>query len=84
MSKEIKEMKFDSLQMTIPDLTIPDLTIPDLVKTYSVEKQKEIYDYLSEMNEHEKKAYEIAVNHLGTSFNIYRSNGFLNWKKDKK
>ena len=79
MSKEIKEMKFDSLQMTIPDLTIPDL-----VKTYSVEKQKEIYDYLSEMNEHEKKAYEIAVNHLGTSFNIYRSNGFLNWKKDKK
>jgi len=36
------------------------------------------------MDDHEKKAYEIAVHHLGTSFNIYRSNGFISWKKSKQ
>jgi hypothetical protein len=36
------------------------------------------------MTEHERVAYEIAFNHLGTSFNVYRSNGFIDWKKSKK
>jgi hypothetical protein len=57
------------------------ITIPEVVKTYSQEKQDEIFKYLSTMTEQEKKAYEIAFNHLGTSFNIYRSNGFNDWKK---
>ena len=59
------------------------LTIPESIKIYSIEQQKEIFQYLSEMNEHEKKAYEIAFDHLVTSFNIYRSNGFISWKKSR-
>jgi hypothetical protein len=61
-----------------------NINIPESVNLYSIEQQKEIYEYLNEMNELEKKTYEIAVSHLGTSFNIYRSNGFVSWKKNKK
>jgi hypothetical protein len=60
------------------------LKIPTIVSSYSVEKQKEIFEYLSEMNEIERKGYEIAFNHLESSFDIYRSNGFIDWKKSKK
>jgi hypothetical protein len=33
-----------------------------------------------EQNETQKKAYLIAFHHLGSSFNIYKSNGFKEWK----
>jgi len=69
-----ESVSFDSLKLPIPEST----------KIYSHEQQKEMYQYLSEMCEHERKGYEIAVNHLGTSFNIYRSNGFISWKQSKK
>ena len=55
-----ESVSFDSLKLPIPEST----------KIYSHEQQKEMYQYLSEMCEHERKGYEIAVNHLGTSFNI--------------
>ena len=32
---------------------------------------------------HHKQAYLIAYNHLGSSFNIYKSNGFKEWKGKK-
>jgi hypothetical protein len=57
-----------------------NMKIPELVKTYPIEKQREIFQYLSELDELNKKAYEIAADHLGSSFNIYRSNGFKEWK----
>ena len=31
----------------------------------------------------EKKAYTIGKHHLGTSFNVVKSNGFVKWKKEK-
>lgn len=58
-----------------------DIPVPEIVHTYDETKQKEIYDYLSNLNETHKKAYLIAKSHLGTSFNIYKSNGFKEWKK---
>jgi hypothetical protein len=61
-----------------------NLTIPPSTMLYSHDQQKEMFQYLSEMNENERIAYEIAVNHLETSFNIYRSNGFIEWKKSKQ
>ena len=57
-----------------------DLPVPLSVCLYPYEKQKEIYDYLLKMDEHHKKAYLIAYNHLGTSFDILKSNGFKEWK----
>lgn len=71
MSQMSQEIDFNSLNMTITES----------IKLYSIEQQKEIFKYLTQMTDHEKKAYEIAVNHLGSSFNIYRSNGFISWKK---
>jgi hypothetical protein len=68
-----KEVDFKSLNLTIPKSTM----------LYSYDQQKEMFNYLSEMNENERVAYEIAVNHLESSFNIYRSNGFIEWKKSK-
>ena len=60
-----------------------NIKLPDLVKTYPLEKQKEILDYLNNLNECDRKAYEIALDHLGSSFNIYRSNGFKEWVQSK-
>ena len=41
-----------------------------------IEKQ-----YIASLNEKEKKAYEIAKNHLGSTFHLVKSNGFIQWKK---
>ena len=38
-------------------------------------------NYLISLNEKEKKAYEIARSHLGTTFHLMKSNGFIEWKK---
>lgn len=42
--------------------------------------REEYWNYLSDQ---EKKAFIIAKNHLGTSFNIEKSNGFNEWLKNK-
>lgn len=49
--------------------------------TYS----KEIVDrYLASLNEIEKIALKIALEDLGSSFNIEKSIGFLKWLKKNK
>ena len=58
------------------DLPIP---VPETIVNFSTEKQKEIYEYLKQLNEKDMIAYKIALDHLGTSFNIVRSNGFTEW-----
>ena len=59
-----------------------NIHIPSIIHSYDDIKQKEIYDYLTEImkDEQQKKAYVIAFQHLGSSFNIYKSNGFKEWK----
>jgi hypothetical protein len=39
--------------------------------------------YLATLNDREMKAYHIAVAHLGMSFTMEKSNGFLEWKKER-
>jgi hypothetical protein len=39
--------------------------------------------YLATLNDRELQAYHIAVDHLGMSFTMERSNGFRQWKKDR-
>ena len=39
--------------------------------------------YLATLNDREIQAYHIAVDHLGMSFTMERSNGFRQWKKDR-
>jgi len=69
----IDKLKFD-------DLGLP---IPTNITMFSEEEQNDIYQYLINLDEHQKKAYRIAYQHLGTSFHIMRSNGFQDWKKKK-
>ena len=49
------------------DFSSLNMKIPSIVKDYSIELQREIFEYLSEMNEIKKKAYEIAFDHLKSS-----------------
>ena len=56
-----------------------NIPIPEVVKTYPIEKQREIFEYLSEMDEINKVGYKIAFNHLESSFDICRSNGYKEW-----
>jgi len=41
-------------------------------------------EYINTLTEIEKKGYEIAKSHLGSSFSLKKSIGFKQWKKDNK
>lgn len=41
-------------------------------------------EYISQFDEKEKIAYYIAVEYLGSSFNLEKSIGFQKWLKKKK
>jgi hypothetical protein len=57
-------------------------SIPVSKETPEVIKRKEKVDeYVMSFNELEKKAYLIAKEHLGSSFNVSRSNGYHEWNK---
>jgi hypothetical protein len=71
-----EEVHFDLLKVKIK--------INDNVKLYSHDKQREIFNYLSELDEQNLKAYNIAFNQLESSFDIYRSVGFKKWQKLKQ
>jgi hypothetical protein len=38
--------------------------------------------YLNTLNEKEMRAYVIAKEHLGSSFDLSKSVGFIQWRKD--
>ncbi len=41
-------------------------------------------EYIHSLSEIEKKGYEIAKSHLGSSFSLKKSIGFKQWKKNNK
>ena len=47
-------------------------------------EQELIDKYIKSFSEKEKKAYDIAKEHLGMSFQIEKSNGYLTWKKKQE
>jgi hypothetical protein len=61
--------------------------IKDTTAKTSLEKEKEdllTSTYILQMNSKEKIAYEIAKDHLGTSFNLKKSIGYKEWLKKNK
>jgi competence protein ComGC len=40
-------------------------------------------EYIESLNPKQKKAYNIAKDHLGSSFDLIKSNGLIEWKKTK-
>jgi len=55
------------------------------IKYIKMETEKEIEtEYVKSLTEIEKKGYEIAKSHLGSSFSLKKSIGFKQWKKENK
>ena len=42
-----------------------------------------IQQYLAQLDDIQKKAHDIAKHHLGTSYNIAKSNGYMDWLKQQ-
>lgn len=58
------------------------LELPNNFEKYETETQLLIINYLKHLDTIERKAYMIGKKHLGSSFNVVKSNGFVNWKKN--
>jgi len=55
----------------------------DNLEKYPQEVRKSIIKYLEQLGDKERIAYSIAKEHLGTSFNIVKSIGYITWKKSQ-
>lgn len=69
--------------MTI-DFESLKLPISPKIVLLSEEDQTQIFNYLENLSETEKICYKIAYDHLGSSFDIVRSNGYIDWLKKMK
>jgi Skp family chaperone for outer membrane proteins len=45
--------------------------------------QQLVTEYMDQLSDIERKACAIAKDHLGSSFNIVKSNGFNDWSKER-
>jgi hypothetical protein len=66
------------------NISISDIPLPIHFENYDDDTQASIIEYISHLSEIEKKAYKIAYNHLGSSFNVVKSNGYNDWLKTRK
>ena len=69
-------------QILLEEMNVSDLS--NQIISYPQETQDSLFKYLSNFSNTEKKAFLIAKNHLGTSFNIIKSTGYNDWLKEKK
>ena len=60
------------------------LELPNNFEKYDENTQSLIINYLKQLDKIERQAYSIGKNHLGSSFNVVKSNGFVDWKKNNK
>ena len=65
------------IKKTVSPKQIPENNSVNPNKILTIEEEK----YIDSLNEKERKAYEIAKSHLGSTFNLIKSNGFIEWKK---
>ena len=65
-------------------MNINELPLPNNFVNYDIELQSSVIQYITQLSDIEKKAYKIAQIHLGSSFNVVKSNGYNTWLKSKK
>jgi hypothetical protein len=53
------------------------------IKINETNKSHEEMLYLKSLSERGTQSYKIAKSHLGSSFCLQKSNGFIQWQKDK-
>jgi len=68
------------MEYKFEDIGIPK---PLLFDKYEENEKANIYEYLSKLDEHQKNIYKIAHQHLESSFNVVKSNGYLKWLKSR-
>jgi hypothetical protein len=66
-----------------PDFKSLNLKVPASVFAMTPERQMEVFEYLKQLDKMQRESYSIAIEHLDTSFNIHKSNGFKEWVKRK-
>jgi len=69
--------RMDELQKNVEHLLTDDFA------TFTPEEQTNAIHYLTQLTPIEKKACAIAKEHLETSYDILKSNGFVDWLKNK-
>ena len=60
------------------------LELPNSFDKYDDITKDHIIKYLKHLNDIERQAYTIGKSHLGTSFNVLKSNGYNDWLKKQK
>ena len=50
-------------------------------ETQETQEKELVKEYISQLNPIQQKAFGIAQQHLGSSFHLVKSNGFIDWKK---
>jgi hypothetical protein len=67
---------------TLPVEILPVGTLP--VESLPVEiLSEECQEFLNSLDDKHLKSYFIAKSHLGSSFDLEKSNSFLKWKKNR-
>jgi hypothetical protein len=61
-----------------------NLELPNNFENYDEKTQELIVNYLKQLDSIERQSYTIGKKHLGSSFNVVKSNGFVDWKKNNK
>jgi hypothetical protein len=60
------------------------LELPNSFEKYDICIQENIIKYLKHLDPIERQAYTIGIHHLGSSFNVVKSNGYIEWTKNNK
>jgi hypothetical protein len=60
------------------------LPLPNNFEMLSPDVKELVIEYINQLTEIEQKACKIAKDHLGSSFNIVKSNGYNDWLKTRK
>jgi hypothetical protein len=76
-----KPKKSESVETT-SDLSIP-VPIPSVVSELS-HSDPLIQEYYNSLTPNERIAHTIAMDKLGTSYDVSRTHGFLRWQKSRK
>ena len=60
------------------------MPLPNNFDMLSADVKELVIEYMNQLTEIEQKAYRIAKDHLGSSFNVVKSNGYNDWLKTRK
>lgn len=97
MSKRVT--KVDPAQQSIQSLfakktPVKESAVIELAPKTEPEKQKSdtilvssdplVQEFYDSLGEKERRAHFVALEKLGTSYDVVRTHGFLNWKKSRK